>query len=46
MILQVPAMTILTDLTIAEARAGLRKGDFTAVELTRACWTAWRRIVT
>src|SRR4051794_14221062 len=36
MILQVPAMTILTDLTLAEARAGLRKADFTAVELTRA----------
>jgi hypothetical protein len=27
-------MTILTDLTLAEARAGLRKADFTAVELT------------
>jgi len=36
MILQVSAMTILTDLTLAEARAGLRKADFTAVELTRA----------
>jgi aspartyl-tRNA(Asn)/glutamyl-tRNA(Gln) amidotransferase subunit A len=29
-------MTILTDLTLAEARAGLRKADFTAVELTQA----------
>ena len=29
-------MTALTDLTLAEARAGLARGDFTAVELTEA----------
>lgn len=30
----------LNSLTIAEARDGLRKGDFTAAELTEACLTA------
>jgi aspartyl-tRNA(Asn)/glutamyl-tRNA(Gln) amidotransferase subunit A len=30
----------LNSLTIAQARDGLRKGDFTAVELTQACLTA------
>ncbi|MBE1236645.1 Asp-tRNA(Asn)/Glu-tRNA(Gln) amidotransferase subunit GatA [Phaeovibrio sulfidiphilus] len=29
-------MTVLTDLTLVEARDGLAKGDFTAVELTEA----------
>ena len=33
-------MTALNTLTIAAARAGLRAGDFTAVELTEACLSA------
>ncbi len=33
-------MPELTDLTIAAARDGLRRGDFTAAELTAACLTA------
>jgi aspartyl-tRNA(Asn)/glutamyl-tRNA(Gln) amidotransferase subunit A len=33
-------MTALNSLTIAEARSGLRAGDFTAVELTEACLAA------
>ncbi len=33
-------MTALNSLTIAEARRGLRAGDFTAVELTEACLAA------
>jgi aspartyl-tRNA(Asn)/glutamyl-tRNA(Gln) amidotransferase subunit A len=33
-------MTALNSLTIAEARTGLRAGDFTAVELTEACLAA------
>ncbi len=33
-------MADLTKLTIAEARDGLRKGDYSSVELTEACLTA------
>ncbi len=33
-------MSALNQLTIAEARAGLRRGDFSAVELTQACLSA------
>jgi len=32
-------MSDLSKLTIAEARDALRKGDVTAVELTRSCLT-------
>ncbi len=33
-------MTALNDLTISDARDGLRRGDFTALDLTNACLTA------
>jgi aspartyl-tRNA(Asn)/glutamyl-tRNA(Gln) amidotransferase subunit A len=36
-------MTALNALTIAAARDGLRRGDFTAVELTEACLAAIER---
>ena len=33
-------MSDLNKLTIADARDGLRKGDFTSLDLTEACLTA------